>query len=257
MTKPQLPLPAKMVRDYIQTSGLVNHPDCPFSFHLQPGDDRVVVLAGDNASGKSLLMNALASRAYYEHGVEPIVVSMTARTGEGMLRAFTYGNERMRATSEVSISVTLKALAGAKQRLTSPTSQTLVLLDEPDFGVAEGYAHAFGLKLAAALADLPTQGQWGLLVACHSRELVRGLVEGLGQNPAFVHTGQPITLDDWLKAPARQSVQALDQMLEAAKGQSKIVNQIQAQLREAQNARQPPTEPERKPRRAAGTPKKG
>lgn len=220
-----LPPASQLIQDLIQDHRLLTHPDCPFSYHAQAGHPGVVVLAGDNASGKSLLLNLVGSRAYHGHGVEPIVVSMSARTQGGVFRALTYGSESDRATGQVSVATTLRALGSMSGRLENG-GRTLVVLDEPDFGLAEQYGHAFGVRIGQALGQLPQDGWWSLLLASHSRELVRGLVDGLGTRPTFVHAGEPRKLDEWLVPPQRQPPDELDALLSRAREQQKILERV-------------------------------
>lgn len=236
MSKPSLPQAGTLIQQLLVDHPVLSHPQCPFTYHTQAGDPGVVVLTGDNASGKSLLLNMVGSRAYYTHGVEPLIVSMSARTQGGVFRALTYGAESSRATGEVSVGTALRAVGAMAGRLEG-TGRTLVVLDEPDFGLAEGYAHAFGMKIAQRLAELPQDGRWSLLLASHSRELVRGLTEGLGRVPTFIHTGDALTLNQWLAPPVRRDAQALDEMLERARTQSRTYTQIKSELEQSQRPR--------------------
>ena len=205
---PLPPLPA-LIHSLLEDRAVLNDPATPFAFRLQEGHGSVVAMAGENASGKSLLAQMVAGCAYHDHGVEPMVVSVQARTSEGMLRAFTYGSEQERATGEVSLSVALKALDGLAQRMgPNGAGQALAILDEPDLGLSESYAHAFGLLIAQKAAKLPARG-WGLMVVTHSRALMRGLRTGLGQDPTFIHAGGCLTLDEWLQCPPGHTVEDL------------------------------------------------
>lgn len=226
MTNPPMPQAQDLIQDLVQNHRILAHVECPFSYHVQPGDRGVVVLAGDNASGKSLLLNLVGSKAYHAYGVEPIIVSMAARTQGGVFRAMTYGSESDRATGQVSVATTLRALGAIPGRL-DEGGRTLVVLDEPDFGLAEQYGHAFGKRIGRALTALPEDGRWSLLLASHSRELVRGLLDGFGKTPTFVHTGQACSLDEWLAPPGRHEEAALDRLLERAREQQKILGRVE------------------------------
>lgn len=224
-------LPEKLFTALIEDTHLLSHPQCPFSYHLQPEGGNVLVVAGDNATGKSLIANMLASRAYFSHGVEPMIVSMSERTRSGMLRAFTYGGEDYRATGEVSLNVSFKAIGAIAHRLDEDKgrSRALVILDEPDVGLAEGFSHAFGCKLGQQINDLPKSKRWGVVVISHSREMVRGLVDTLDKAPGFAHTDTPKTLAQWCAERPRHGVDAMDKMLERAAKQIKMVRaQIEA-----------------------------
>lgn len=240
MAKPALPPIAKLVTNLIADTHLLSHTKCPFSYHLQPGHGQVLVVAGDNASGKSLVASIAAARAYYDHGVEPMTVSMTARTSSGMLRAFTYGGEDYRATGEVSLNVSFKALDAIPDRLgKGPSARALAILDEPDVGLTEGFSYAFGQKLAQKINALPAGKRWNVLLVSHSREMVRGLADTLTQAPSFLHTDTPLTLDDWCAQRPRKSVAELEAMLKRAGEQIKQIRGILDEREEAKPARKP------------------
>lgn len=225
MPKPKLPTAAFMAEDLVSNTHLLSDEDCPFSFHVQKGNPRVLVLAGENATGKSLLTSMLAACAYDDYGVEPMVVSMVRRTSSGMMRVFTYGGEDYRATGEVSLSVSMKALNHLPKRL-EESGAGMVILDEPDVGLSESYAHAFGVKLGQAINSLPKNKPWNVVLVSHSRELIRGMAETLDKAPTFIHTGEPKTLDSWLEDRSRKSVEDLDGMIERAAKQIKQVYKI-------------------------------
>lgn len=225
MTKPDLPPVVDLLRGLVANHSVLSHADCPFSYYFQPGWEQVAVLAGDNATGKSFLMGAAGSRAYYDHGIEPMIVSMTARTSEGMMRVFSYGRENGRATGEVSTRVAFSALGAIPDRLKIQRN-ALVVLDEPDVGLAEGFAYAFGQMLGQRINELEGN-QWGVLLVSHSRELVRGLNDTLRARPSFAHTQTPKTLDEWVNDTPRYSAEALEQMFENARERSTQVRQIQ------------------------------
>lgn len=241
MAQSKLPTAAKMIEDLVDNSWLLTDKACPFSFHVQKGQGRVVVIAGDNATGKSMLTSMLAAQAHQTFNVSPMVVSMTARTGSGMMRAFTYGDESYRATGEVSVSVSMRALNNLPKRL-EEKGAGMVVLDEPDLGLAEGYAHAFGQKLAERINALPAKGRWNVVLVSHSRELVQGLVDGLDTAPTFVHADQPKTLAQWLDKPQRKSVEEFDALMDAASRNIKTVARILEEA-EQQSKKRPAKKP--------------
>lgn len=83
------------------------------------------------------------------------------------------------------------------------------LFDEPEIGLSDGYAHAFG-QLIGQHAAAPARAMCGTVVISHSRRLVRGLVAGLGARPGYVGMiDAPKTLADWLERDEERSVEDL------------------------------------------------
>lgn len=169
----------------------------PFKGSLAPGaaDSRVVIVAGPNASGKSLLVRLLASWLN-DDKVEPIQVSMRYRTAAGMQRVFMYGSDEDQSTGATS----LHAVQGALRTSRGRTADHWIMLDEPDVGLSDDYAAAMGAYLAQYGNDLPEKAR-GFLVVTHSRSLVAGLLGDLDRSPHFIHLGAPQSLEDWLNNP--------------------------------------------------------
>lgn len=222
---PKLPLLVDTARSLVEESFLLSHEDFPFSYHFEAGDGRVVILAGDNSSGKSLLGQVIAAKAHIVHQVSPMVASMARRTAEGMGRAIIYEDEQYHPTGRTSVSVALKALCNLSTRL-EEEGAGLAILDEPDIGLSEGFAYAFGEKMAAMINALPQEGAWGALIISHSRQLAQGLVDHLARRPTFVHTGEPKTLDAWLAETPRRSVADLEAMIDGWGPQFRMVTAI-------------------------------
>jgi hypothetical protein len=189
----------------------------------------VTLVAGDNASGKSLLIRVLASWLN-DKKVEPIQVSMRYRTASGMHRAFMFGDEQEDSTGNVSLRAIRGALGTAEKR----ESPCWVLLDEPDTGLSEGYAEAFGTWLSAFGNRLPLNQCRGLVIVTHSRALLSGLVNNLELVPHFVCFDQPaMSLQDWLKPKPPRTVEELlalpERSVATFRKIAKLENKIQAE----------------------------
>lgn len=70
-----------LASEVLQRSRLWTHPEIPFQFKLHAGDPRLLLIAGENASGKSLFAQCLASLAHRQD-IAPITVSIRERTEE-------------------------------------------------------------------------------------------------------------------------------------------------------------------------------
>lgn len=240
----KMPSLSEMVEDLLARNFILTASNCPFEYHRQEGSPNVMIVAGDNATGKSFLTSVISARAFHAHGVSPMVVSMAARTDSGMMRSFTYGPEKEFATGSVSLNVTFKALENIPSRLSEKNGRALVILDEPDVGLSESYAYAFGQEIANRLNALPARG-WGVLLVTHSRELVRGLSEGLQKKPSFIHTGTKLSLDQWLEKIQRKPIKDLLKLPERNIERFRKVGRIIDELNEGKKAK--PSPRKRKP----------
>lgn len=201
-------------------SALFTDEACPFSFQTYPGGAgaRVLVLTGDNASGKSLLFQVLAGWARREVKADPITVSIRERTGSGLSdisglrRAMMFGDESEQSTGATSVDTVATAFRTAAA-WAADGKTPLVMLDEPDMGLSEGFAGALGEHLAHLTGELPDLA-FGVVIVTHSRALVRRLSEGLATLKLgaahFTYMGEPaMDLAQWLAQQPEKSVEDL------------------------------------------------
>lgn len=192
-----------------EESAVFSDEESPFSARFVQGDPRLTVVVGGNASGKSLFHRLLRQLAG-SNGIEAGTVSIRERTGSGespgsMRRAFMYGDEEIQSTGASSVEVVRKMFLYADR----DEKPVCALFDEPEIGLSDGYARAFG-KMMGSLAAKPARAMCGTMVISHSRALVRGLVEGLGAQPGYVAMlDAPDTLEEWLEQTEEHSIEDL------------------------------------------------
>jgi len=203
----------ELARDMLDRSLVWNHEGLPLSASIEEGHPRVLVIAGENATGKSFLAQGLLSWGWHHHEIAPISVSMRERTGAGrsdmagMRRLFMFGDESQHSTGATSARVvatafrTLEARAQEKKR-------ALLILDEPELGLSDGYAAAMGAYVASQCLAMPKLA-CGVAIVTHSRGLVRALATTLEQLPSFVKTGEAVSFEEWLKGERTRSVEDL------------------------------------------------
>lgn len=205
---PGLVMPA-LIRWVAEESAIFADESSPFRATFVEGDARLTVVVGGNATGKSLFHRLMQSVAA-ENGIEAGTVSIRERTGAGetpgsMRRAFMYGDESVQSTGSASVEVVQKMFRYADRE----AKPVCALLDEPEIGLSDGYAHAFG-QLIGQNAASPAKAMCGTIVISHSRRLVRGLIEGLGARPGYVGMiGAPDTIDAWLDQTEEHSIDDL------------------------------------------------
>lgn len=185
----------------------------PLHAAMTVGAKRVAVVVGDNATGKSLLARMVAMKARQVDATS-VSVSIRERTGAGMgemsrmAQAFMFGDEGDQSTGATSIRVVQNAL----EKNTNRKGGCVLILDEPEMGLADGYSHALGTYIAEQSKTM-SRNCGGVLVVTHSRSLVAGIKAGLGRNPTFVMTStEPIekpTISQWLEQNDQYDLDAL------------------------------------------------
>lgn len=194
----------------------------------------VLVISGENAGGKSFLCKVMTqhAREYAEidgFKLETMLVGMQMRTASGIQKALMFGDESWESTGNISVRTALTGINTAIGR----THRHWLVLDEPDIGLAEGYAAALGRRFAEFASDLP-ENTLGFIVVSHSRALVRPLIHagamsarvGLDRRPVaewLEHGDQERSLEDLegLKKSAHQRFLAIRSALAARKDEEK------------------------------------
>lgn len=186
----------------------------PFPSHVFAQDSRVVVIAGANATGKSLTFRCLAGLGH-ELEMPAITLSIRERTGGGtfemasMRRMMIYGDEQEQSTGATSMQVIARGFDNVIGRIKKEEPAPLLMLDEPEIGLSEGYTRALGRYLAEKVQQLP-EGAPGLVVVTHSRSMIEALSNALPSPPSFIYMGQAaMSLDDWLITAEDRTVDEL------------------------------------------------
>lgn len=150
---------------------------------------RVILVTGDNASGKSLLRRML-NLSFRKLDLEVIHLSQEGRAQSGIIRAVVYGSEEDEATGAISAHI---LDTGFKQKREKPY---VLIYDEPEIGMGEEAQMGAGIFLREKLTVLPEKCE-GAVIFTHSRLLVEGVKDVPGLR--FVHLGNTYkTVDDWL-----------------------------------------------------------
>lgn len=181
----------------------------PFVASVASGDPKLLVVTGENASGKSLLFRVLSAKINQAKAT-PVTLSIRERAGSGgsdmggIRRVLMFGEESEQSTGATSVTSIKSAF---EQNLDRPGG-TVLGLDEPELGLSEGYASALGMYIGQQTRSIPAACA-GVVVVTHSRPLVRGLIDGYGARPTHVALGCEADLDRWLDEPEVRSVEDL------------------------------------------------
>lgn len=201
---------------------------CPLAH--EAGNPRVVLITGSNAGGKSFFAKAIASYLHHEYpkAVEVISVSMGMRTSPGMHRVFMFGEESRDSTGKIS----LRAVLGGLNTCRGRENQHVLVLDEPDIGLSEGYRAGLGDLLTGFARDLPEHTR-ALIVVTHSRAVAGKL---MAVNPTCLRIGDDRRpTNEWLRDgdPARSAADVEELAMKA----TLRMRAIQAVLNDRQAAR--------------------
>lgn len=204
---------AKLLDDCSQSRLLA--PGAPLSAAVFKGQGKVAIVAGANASGKSVFVQIMAARAR-KAGALPICISIRERTGSdqsgigGFRKVLMFGDEAEQSTGATSVAVAVKGFATLVSH--AQEKPALLVLDEPEMGLSEDYAVAMGRYIAQQAIALGLNSEIGVVVATHSRALVSSLLIDLrsaSQEPHFVCLGAHHTLCQWLEDTPERSVSDL------------------------------------------------
>lgn len=206
---------------------------------VEPGAlQRVWVISGENAGGKSLFCRALQGMVRNRSKdaktpVEVMRVGMDMRTTSGIQRAIMFGDENDDSTGKISISCLLSGMNTARGR----ENPHWLILDEPDIGVGEGYRRAIGELFADFGQDLPAN-TLGFMVVTHAREIAEPMVAAGASSVRVGPDLRPVA--EWLAAgDLPKTREDLEALAATALGRFRAIN---GAIREA-NAETEPKSP--------------
>jgi predicted ATPase len=191
------------------------------TYHEGDVESRVVIVAGTNASGKSLVLKVLSAWLHQDK-IEPITVSMKFRAGHevyGPQRVMMFGSEDDESTGVISTSAIKTAFVTARGR----NSAHYVLLDEPDIGLSEEYAVPLGRFIGQFSAD-PGAHTQGMAIVSHSKPLIKGVLREVKLRPHFIHMDGMTNLDDWLASNNERTIEELEALSKKGIDQYRAIN---------------------------------
>ena len=153
---------------------------------------RILVITGDNASGKSFLRRIFHHFFKAIHKLETIHLSQEARATGGIERAFVYGDEGDHSTGYITAGTFVTGFRTSRGR----EGEHVLIWDEPEIGLGEEAQIGAGEFFVKELSDWPKNLR-GLIVMTHSRHIVSALMGVDGSQ--FINVGgKYATADEWL-----------------------------------------------------------
>jgi hypothetical protein len=170
-------------------------------YHRADGSGPLVVILGENASGKSF-MRRIVQLLCHKNEIEFMGISMEgrAKVSHAPWLAMVYGDESWQSTGCLSVSTVLSGINTCQGRDTPH----VIFWDEPDLGLSDSWAAGVGQKICE-FAATPPKHTTAAFVVTHNKALVEQL---LPVNPYYVHLGKapndaPQTLSAWIKSPVK------------------------------------------------------
>lgn len=159
-----------------------------------PGESLLVVVAGENGSGKSLFRRVICQIARAAN-VEAIHISLEGRADGGVIRAMVYGSEADDSTGDNSATTVVTGIRTCRSR----ENPHIIVWDEPDIGLSDGHAAGVGILLREFVEN-PGKHTRAVFVTSHNRHLLGQLVAA---KPHFMCLGdeRTETLEQWLARP--------------------------------------------------------
>lgn len=205
-----------LVRSLLTESVFFNDPDCAFKGFIDENataDSRLMMIAGDNSSGKSLVVEYLRTWSKIMHDFATVQISIRERTGAGlsdmagMRRTCMYGDDSEQGTGATSVEVLVTAFDNLADRIKDGKA-TLLVLDEPEMGLSPAYAGAMGQYITQRIEAIDSDKAF-VVVVSHSQSLAKGLANELGHAPAFLHMKEPQGFAAWCADDSARRVQEL------------------------------------------------
>lgn len=185
--------------------------DFPVKYNLvEEKEKKLIIVIGDNASGKSLLTSQLLNTAKKHFNISGYNMSMNTRTTEkdGGVRAFMYDTENDNSTGAISVSAVIQGLNHCLSNA-QKGSDMMLLLDEPTLGLSSRYEKAMGKYIIDLVKENDSCEYFkGLLLVTHSKDMVRSILES-GFEPSVISVNSNINLKEWLKNDDSASIEEL------------------------------------------------
>lgn len=191
----------------------------PIPAKYVPGEGKLVVAIGGNASGKSFFRRVIQGVCSLTK-IECMHLSMEGRRSVAYnpQLIFVYGAEDYQSTGEISSRTVTTAIRSSKDR----ESKHLIFWDEPDIGLSDDWSASMG----AAIRDFGAEAPAKLIAAVtvtHSKPLLQQLVSAKPHTVIFGEDS-PDSLEEYLSRPPR--VRSLEDLSEESHRRFKLIQPI-------------------------------
>jgi hypothetical protein len=164
--------------------------EAPITAKFDPGNTQLVLITGENATGKSLFRKMYYSILKSINKIEVIHLSQQGKSSSGIPSALIYGDESYNSTGYLSARTVVTGIKTCRERENSH----YIIFDEPDIGLSDSYAAAVGIEIRKFVENLPEMTK-GVVIITHNKTLVKQL---LPVNPSHLRLGDCPDLNSWL-----------------------------------------------------------
>jgi hypothetical protein len=192
--------------------------EVPIPAKFVPGNGKLVVAVGGNASGKSFFRR-IVQGVCAKTKIECIHLSMEGRRTGGIFASFVYGSETHQSTGANSSGTVLTAISTSKAR----KNKHVIFWDEPDIGLSDDWAASTGAEIRSFIEDAP-KPLVGVVLVSHSKALVRELIP---LNPHLLSFSEtPVgDLTEWLEKPVM--IRPLSELKETSYRRFKLIQAVE------------------------------
>lgn len=189
----------ELVKEKFENARIFNNEEndaiVPINFDIDD-NSKILFVVGSNASGKSLV-GRIVELVSSEAGFPKRSCSMRNRTSGEFGQRLVFGSEDDSSTGENSVHA---SIIGLKSTVDSAKTAVLVL-DEPDLGLADEYSAALGQHIAQTVNE--HHEKLGLIVVItHSHPLIDAAINALTVPFSKMHVGDAnISFDEWRSRP--------------------------------------------------------
>lgn len=166
----------------------------PIPVTFLPGDGRLVLAVGDNASGKSFYRRVVQA-VCRRKDMECIHLSMEGRQ-RSSYSGLIYGEEEYQSTGQNSARTVRMALETSKKR----EEPHVIFWDEPDFGLSESWSESMGIEIYRGLTYDTNPHLVAAFVVTPSRPLMKPLLD-LNPHTLIFDEIPPTSLQEYLDRP--------------------------------------------------------
>ena len=156
------------------------------------GHPKLLVITGENASGKSLLRRLISSLAHKDK-IEPIAISPEFRQRGGMMTVFVYGDESYDASGKIACVTVLGAIKTSKER----EKPHIIILDEPDMGLSDDAAAGIAEEIVDYCND-PSPHLGLFAVITHRKAIMEPFIRA---GASHVRVGDSLSLVEAYERP--------------------------------------------------------
>jgi len=209
----------------VMGSRLLTHPDKPITAKYIPGESKLCVILGDNATGKSMLRRIIYGRSN-KNNIECMTFSVQGKTKSSGIQSVIYGDEADYSTGRNAASLLLACIRNSKGWSEGGHAHNIIW-DEPSLGLSDSWSASAGVSIREFIKDAPLN-LGGAFLITHSQPL---LIQVRELNPhLIVLEDECNSIGDWLEKPI--VIRPIDQLIENNKNKhsaiSKVLNELEA-----------------------------